>query len=81
MAPYLLPKALPAIRRRYPELRILLHEDFTHRLLALLGDGKLDLLLLALEADLGDVATLPLGADPFVVAVPEPDTGSPRASA
>ena len=71
VAPYLLPKALPAIRRRYPELRILLHEDFTHRLLALLGDGKLDLLLLALEADLGDVATLPLGADPFVVAVPE----------
>ncbi|CAI8042386.1 Hydrogen peroxide-inducible genes activator [Geodia barretti] len=36
VAPYLLPKALPAIRRRYPELRILLHEDFTHRLLALL---------------------------------------------
>ena len=71
VAPYLLPKALPAIRRRYPELRILLHEDFTHRLLALLGDGKLDLLLLALEADLGDVATLPLAADPFVVAVPE----------
>ena len=39
-------------------------------LLALLGEGKLDLLLLALEADLGDVATLPLASDPFVVAVP-----------
>ncbi len=70
VAPYLLPKALPAIRRRHPDLRILLHEDFTHRLLVLLGEGKLDLLLLALEADLGDVATLPLASDPFVVAVP-----------
>ena len=69
VAPYLLPKALPAIRKRHQELRILLHEDFTHRLLALLAEGKLDLLL-ALEADLGDVATLPLAADPFVVAMP-----------
>ena len=70
VAPYLLPKALPGIRTRYPELRILLHEDFTHRLLALLGEGKLDLLLLALETDLGDVTTLPLASDPFVVATP-----------
>ena len=70
VAPYLLPKALPAIRRRHPDLRILLHEDFTYRLLALLGEGKLDLLLLALEADLGDVATLSLTSDPFVAAVP-----------
>ncbi len=70
VAPYLLPGALPAIRARYPELRILLHEDLTSRLLARLGDGTLDLLLLALEVDLGDVVALPLAADPFVVAVP-----------
>ena len=70
VAPYLLPRVLPIIRQRHPDLRILLHEDFTHRLLALLGEGRMDLLLLALEADLGDVATLPLAADPFLVAVP-----------
>lgn len=70
VAPYLLPQALPAIRQRYPQLQVLLHEDLTPRLLQLLSQGKLDLLLLALEADLGDVSSLPLGTDPFVVAVP-----------
>ena len=70
MAPYLLPQVLSAIRQRYPQLQVLLHEDQTQRLLELLQHGKLDLLLLALEADLGDVATLPLATDPFVVAVP-----------
>ena len=71
IAPYLLPSALPAIRQRFPELRLLLHEDFTERLLDLLSKGRLDLLLLALEADLGDVATLPLATDPFLTAMPE----------
>lgn len=70
VAPYLLPKVLPAIRQRYPKLQVLLHEDLTQRLLTLLAQGNLDLLLVALEADLGDVATLPLVSDPFVVAVP-----------
>ncbi len=70
IAPYLLPNALPGIRQRYPQLKLLLHEDLTGRLLTLLTQGKLDLLLIALEADLGDVATLPLAADPFVAALP-----------
>jgi LysR family hydrogen peroxide-inducible transcriptional activator len=70
IAPYLLPNALPEIRRRYPELRLLLREDQTERLLQLLREGKLDLLLLALEADLGDVETLVLDEDPFLLALP-----------
>lgn len=70
VAPYLLPKTLPALRQRYPQLQVRLHEDLTHRLLELLSHGKLDLLLVALEADLGNVSTLALTADPFVLAVP-----------
>ena len=70
VAPYLLPKTLPALRRRYPQLQVRLHEDLTHRLLELLSHGRLDLLLVALEADLGNVSTLALATDPFVVAVP-----------
>lgn len=70
VAPYLLPKTLPTLRRRYPQLQVRLHEDLTHRLLELLAHGKLDLILVALEADLGNVATLALTTDPFVVAVP-----------
>ena len=70
VAPYLLPKTLPALRRRYPQLQVRLHEDLTHRLLELLSHGRLDLLIVALEADLGNVSTLALATDPFVVAIP-----------
>ena len=70
VAPYLLPKTLPALRQHYPQLQVRLHEDLTHRLLELLSHGRLDLLLVALEADLGNVSTLALATDPFVVAVP-----------
>lgn len=70
VAPYLLPEVLPAVRRKHPDLRLLLHEDQTARLVALLDQGKLDVLLLALEAPLGPVATRALFRDPFVVAVP-----------
>lgn len=70
VAPYLLPRALPAVRRRHPDLRLLLAEDQTPRLVERLDQGRLDVLLLALEADLGDSHTLELFRDPFVVAVP-----------
>lgn len=70
VAPYFLPKTLPALRQHYPQLQVRLHEDLTHRLLELLSHGKLDLLLVALEADLGNVSTLTLTTDPFVLAVP-----------
>ncbi len=70
VAPYLLPRALPRVCERYPELAFQLHEGRTADLLERLGRGELDLLLLALEARLGAVETLPLFRDPFVVALP-----------
>jgi LysR family hydrogen peroxide-inducible transcriptional activator len=71
VAPYLLPTVMPAVRRRYPDLRLLLREEQTPRLLQMLAAGELDVLLLALEADLGAVRQLPLFQDPFVVALPQ----------
>ena len=76
VAPYLLPEVLPAVRKAHPALRVLLREDQTARLLERLERGDLDLLLLALEAPLGEVDTLPLFRDPFVVAMARSD---PRA--
>jgi LysR family hydrogen peroxide-inducible transcriptional activator len=70
VAPYLLPRVLPAARKRYPRLRLLLREDETSRLVERLEDGRLDLLLLALEADLGDAETHALFEDPFLLAAP-----------
>lgn len=73
VGPYLLPKVLPAVAQQYPELQLFLREDMTDRLLEQLDDGRLDLLLLAIDVDLGSVVTMPLFSDPFVLAVPEDD--------
>lgn len=71
VAPYLLPSVLPRLRRAHPQLRLYLREDLTDRLLADLAAGQLDLLLLACEADLGEVETLPLFTDRFLLALPK----------
>ncbi len=70
IAPYLLPKVMPEVRKTYPELRLLIRERGTSTLLEELAAGSLDLLLLALDADLGDVQTHELFEDPFLLAVP-----------
>lgn len=70
---YLLPKVLPAVAEAYPELQLFLREDMTGRLLEQLEEGKLDLLLLAIDIELGGVATQPLFSDPFLLAVPKDD--------
>lgn len=70
IAPYVLPKVLPHVRAAYPELRLMVREDQTERLLQQLRDGRLDLLLLAKEAELGQIATLSLFQDPFYAVLP-----------
>ncbi len=69
VAPYVLPRALKEVRKRYPNLRLLLREDRTEQLVDQLFDGSLDLILVALEAELSDAETLPLFSDPFLLAV------------
>jgi LysR family hydrogen peroxide-inducible transcriptional activator len=71
VAPYLLPRCLPCVRDRHPDLRLLLQERQTAHLVASLAEGSVDLALLALEAELDDLETLPLARDPFLLAVPE----------
>ncbi len=48
ISPFLLPRLLPALRRRYPRLKLYLREDQTAHLLEQLERGDLDVLLLAL---------------------------------
>jgi LysR family hydrogen peroxide-inducible transcriptional activator len=70
VGPYLLPRVLPKLRRKHRELRLLLREDHTARIVADLEAGRLDLLLLALEADLGNAETLALFRDEFFAVMP-----------
>ena len=83
IAPYLLPPLLSRLRERYPALELHIRETQTQALIDELVSGGLDLLLLALPVEHGDVETLPLFEDRFVLAMPpEPrNRGAPSRQA
>ncbi len=71
IAPFILPHALPGLREKYPELRLLLIEDQTQRVYARLMEGELDLLLMALPWEMQGVEAWPLFRDVFCLACHE----------
>lgn len=71
IAPFLLPKSLPRLRRRFPKLELLLVEDQTQRIYERLMDGELDLLLLALPWEMPAAVVEPLFEDRFCLAYRE----------
>lgn len=71
IAPYLLPEAVPAVLARFPKLKLLFREEKTEVLVASLAAGKLDAAVLALEAEIGDLAHAVIAEDPFVLAAPK----------
>jgi LysR family hydrogen peroxide-inducible transcriptional activator len=74
LAPYVLPKVLPSLQRRYPDLRLELRETQTRLLMDELAGGSLDLVMLALPLDdESEFETLRLFDDPFLLAVPAAD--------
>ncbi len=68
IAPFLLPGTLPKLRKRYPELELLLTEDQTDRIYRRLMEGELDVLLLALPWQMRGVDEMPLFDDEFCLA-------------
>ncbi len=78
IAPYLLPRVLPGLRRAHPRLELELREDLTARLLERLAAGGLDVLLLALPYAAPEIETEALFDDAFVLACPP---GHPLAAA
>ena len=68
IAPFLLPRLLPKLRKSYPDLQLFLHEDLTLRIYKQLMEGKLDLILIALPFELRNVETMTLFRDPFYFA-------------
>jgi LysR family hydrogen peroxide-inducible transcriptional activator len=70
VAPFLLPKALPLLRERFPKLRLFLREDLTHRLIALLKGGQLDAALIALPYDMAGLDWAHVADDELLAAMP-----------
>jgi LysR family hydrogen peroxide-inducible transcriptional activator len=73
LAPYVLPRILPVLQRRYPELRIELRETQTKLLVEELARGSLDVVMLALPVGEDEIETTRLFDDPFWLAVPASD--------
>ena len=73
IAPYLLPRVLPALQKQYPDLRLELRETQTAVLVDELARGSLHLLILALPVGNGEIETLKLFDDTFLLAVPADD--------
>src|SRR4051812_35256006 len=69
VAPYWLPALLPAVRKRFAKLELILREDQTARLLAQLSAGQMDVALLALPVP-GDFTTAPIARENFLLAAP-----------
>lgn len=70
IGPFLLPAVLPQLRRVYPKLRLYLTEDLTARLIDQLHAGAIDVALLALPYDCGNVEERILFEDVFKLATP-----------
>lgn len=70
IAPFLLPRVLPALRRAWPDLKLYLREDKSARLIESLNGGDLDLLVLAFPFATPNLETHIFAEDPFWLAFP-----------
>jgi len=70
IAPYLLPRALPALRSHYPKLKLLLREDVTARLVEALRARTLDAAVIALPYAAQGIDTEIVAEDEFLFLAP-----------
>lgn len=71
IAPFLLPRALPLLKRRHPKLRLQLREDLTARLIDGLRARTLDAALIALPYEAHGVETMAIAEDEFLFLCPD----------
>jgi LysR family transcriptional regulator, hydrogen peroxide-inducible genes activator len=71
VAPYVLPRLVPVLRRMLPDVELHLSERRSEEAVRGVASGELHLGLLATPADTGDLHVEEVAADPFVVALPE----------
>lgn len=66
IAPFLLPKALPLLKQRFPDLRLLLREDLTARLVDQLRARTLDAAVIALPYASSGIESVVVAEDEFL---------------
>ncbi|MGC9368453.1 MAG: hydrogen peroxide-inducible genes activator [Paracoccaceae bacterium] len=68
VGPFLLPRALPELRERFPGLQLYLREELTEQLIKGLRAGRLDAILIARPFDIGDLEFETLFEDGYQLA-------------
>ena len=71
IAPFLLPRTLPLLKKKFPKLRLQMREDLTTRLIEGLRARTLDAALIALPYDAHGIATTSIADDEFLFLCPE----------
>ena len=70
LGPYLFPRILSGLKRKYPDLSLVLSEGLTGELVPKLIDGQIDALLLSLPQSDSNVETASIFSEPFLLACP-----------
>ena len=70
LGPYMLPWLLPPLERAYPDMRLVVHEDLTDRIVDQLKGHQLDAALLALPVNDAELNALPIFDEPFFLVLP-----------
>lgn len=70
VAPYLLPGLVPVLRRRAPQMPLVIEENFTARLLEQLRDNELDVIAVALPVEGQGLESWAVYDEDFVVLIP-----------
>jgi len=71
IGPYLLPDLVPILRKRAPQMPLIIEENLTGSLAPMLRDGELDVVIIALPFSIPGVKTDVVYEEPFSVVVPE----------
>ena len=71
IAPFLLPRAMKALKARFPDLRLVLREDVSSRLVDALRARTLDAAIIALPYEAQGIETEVIDDDEFLLVVPK----------
>lgn len=77
IAPFMLPRFLPRLRKERPDLELFLREETSQDAVESLQHGRVDCVLLALPFATGEVEMAHIADDPLYVAFPKDDPRDP----
>ena len=70
IGPYLLPRLIPRVHELAPRMPLIIHENYTARLVEVLKRGELDVIIISLPLEEAGVVAQPVYDEPFRVLMP-----------